>query len=97
MKLPFEVTWSGGKVGLGQPWIGAVKGVPTSNGGGGGGGEGSGSWARSVYLFFPSSSLYEPEADSEGYVDGTPNTLYISPIQVLRHPRRRRLSRRHPR
>ncbi|KAH6910914.1 UV radiation resistance protein/autophagy-related protein 14, partial [Coprinopsis sp. MPI-PUGE-AT-0042] len=36
VKLPFEVTWSGGKVGLGQPWIGAIKGS----------GEGSGSWAR---------------------------------------------------
>ncbi|PPQ83197.1 hypothetical protein CVT25_004255 [Psilocybe cyanescens] len=34
IKLPFEVIWTGGKLGVGQPWIGAAKG-----------GE-SGGWAR---------------------------------------------------
>ncbi|KAF8881028.1 UV radiation resistance protein/autophagy-related protein 14 [Gymnopilus junonius] len=34
IKLPFEVVWTGSKLGVGQPWIGAVKG-----------GE-SGGWAR---------------------------------------------------
>ncbi|KAH6910915.1 hypothetical protein BKA70DRAFT_1398615 [Coprinopsis sp. MPI-PUGE-AT-0042] len=42
VKLLFEVPWSRGKVGLCQPWIGAIKGVPTSNGGGAGGGNGEG-------------------------------------------------------
>lgn len=34
IKLPFEITWSGGKLGVGQPWIGATKGAE------------SGGWAR---------------------------------------------------
>lgn len=34
IKLPFEITWTGKKLGVGQPWIGAIKG-----------GE-SGSWAK---------------------------------------------------
>lgn len=37
IKLPFEVIWTGGKLGVGQPWIGAAKG-----------GE-SGGWARYDY------------------------------------------------
>ncbi|CAA7262042.1 unnamed protein product [Cyclocybe aegerita] len=34
IKLPFEVIWTGGKLGVGQPWIGATKGAET------------GGWAR---------------------------------------------------
>ncbi|KAF8878784.1 UV radiation resistance protein and autophagy-related subunit 14-domain-containing protein [Infundibulicybe gibba] len=34
IKLPFEITWSGKKLGVGQPWIGAGRGSET------------GSWAR---------------------------------------------------
>ncbi|KAJ3502342.1 hypothetical protein NLJ89_g8932 [Agrocybe chaxingu] len=34
IKLPFEVIWTGGKLGVGQPWIGATKGTET------------GGWAR---------------------------------------------------
>ncbi|KAF9486126.1 hypothetical protein BDN70DRAFT_909737 [Pholiota conissans] len=34
IKLPFEVIWTGGKLGVGQPWIGAIKGGET------------GGWAR---------------------------------------------------
>ncbi|PPR05760.1 hypothetical protein CVT24_006826, partial [Panaeolus cyanescens] len=26
IKLPFEIIWTGGKLGLGQPWIGAIRG-----------------------------------------------------------------------
>jgi Vacuolar sorting 38 and autophagy-related subunit 14 len=26
VKLPFEVVWTGGRLGVGQPWIGATKG-----------------------------------------------------------------------
>ncbi|TFK21663.1 hypothetical protein FA15DRAFT_672349 [Coprinopsis marcescibilis] len=39
VKLPFEIVWTGGKVGLGQPWIGAIKGGPIAE-------NGAGSWAR---------------------------------------------------
>jgi len=38
IKLPFEVIWSGGKLGVGQPRIGAIKGTET------------GGWARFVFL-----------------------------------------------
>ena len=38
IKLPFEVTWSGGKLGIGQPKIGAIKGTET------------GGWSRFVFL-----------------------------------------------
>ena len=34
IKLPFDVTWSGGKLGVGQPWIRSIKGTE------------SGSWAK---------------------------------------------------
>ena len=39
VKLPFETIWSGGRLGVGQPWIGAGRG-----------GE-SGSWAKSVVFY----------------------------------------------
>ncbi|KAJ2912893.1 hypothetical protein MD484_g7522, partial [Candolleomyces efflorescens] len=35
IKLPFEVTWTGGKLGLGQPWIGAIRGGSVGGGDGG--------------------------------------------------------------
>jgi hypothetical protein len=38
IKLPFEVTWTGGKLGLGQPWIKAIRG--------GSAGGGDGGWSR---------------------------------------------------
>jgi hypothetical protein len=37
IKLPFEVTWSSHKLGVGQPWIGAGKGTE------------SGSWSRQAF------------------------------------------------
>jgi hypothetical protein len=40
IKLPFEISWSGKKLGVGQPFIGAIKG-----------GE-SGGWAK-YYSFNP--------------------------------------------
>jgi len=36
IKLPFDVSWSGGKLGVGQAWIRAIKGSE------------SGSWAKCV-------------------------------------------------
>jgi Vacuolar sorting 38 and autophagy-related subunit 14 len=36
VKLPFEISWSGKKFGVGQPWIGACRGTE------------SGNWAKSV-------------------------------------------------
>ncbi|KAF6752046.1 UV radiation resistance protein and autophagy-related subunit 14-domain-containing protein [Ephemerocybe angulata] len=38
IKLPFAVSWTGGKLGLGQPWIGAIRG--------GSAGGGDGGWGR---------------------------------------------------
>ena len=34
IRLPFEITWTGGKLGVGQPWIRSIKGTE------------SGSWAK---------------------------------------------------
>lgn len=34
IRLPFEITWTGGKLGVGQPWIRSIKGSE------------SGSWAK---------------------------------------------------
>jgi len=55
IKLPFEVSWSGSKLGVGQPWIRSVKGTE------------SGSWAKwtskhclHVSASVPSSSLDAP-------------------------------------
>jgi len=36
VKLPFDITWTGGKLGVGQPWIRSIKGME------------SGSWAKYV-------------------------------------------------
>lgn len=38
IRLPFEITWTGKKLGVGQPWIGATRGSE------------SGGWAKSVAL-----------------------------------------------
>lgn len=38
IKLPFEVNWSGNKLGVGQPWIGAIRGSE------------SGGWAKYVCI-----------------------------------------------
>ena len=43
IKLPFHVTWGKGKLGVGIPYIGAVKAIGGENGG----------WARHVFMFFP--------------------------------------------
>ncbi|KAK2464081.1 hypothetical protein APHAL10511_003911 [Amanita phalloides] len=47
VKLPFEISWSSGKLGVGQPWIGAGKGSET------------GGWARwtSKYCLHVSASV----------------------------------------
>jgi hypothetical protein len=34
IRLPFEITWTGGKLGVGQPWIRSIKGTE------------SGGWAK---------------------------------------------------
>lgn len=31
VKLPFEIAWSGKRLGVGQPWIGAGKGPESGN------------------------------------------------------------------
>lgn len=67
VKLPFEITWSGGRFGVGQPWIGAGRG-----------GE-SGSWAKwstkhPLHLSAPGST--RPSSPSSPTVQ--PSTHYLS-------------------
>ncbi|KAI6001569.1 UV radiation resistance protein and autophagy-related subunit 14-domain-containing protein [Pisolithus orientalis] len=67
VKLPFEITWSGGRFGVGQPWIGAGRG-----------GE-SGSWAKwstkhPLHLSAPGST--RPSSPSSPTVQ--PSTHYPS-------------------
>ena len=38
VKLPFEITWSGKRLGIGQPWIAAGRGTE------------SGNWARYIFV-----------------------------------------------
>lgn len=45
VKLPFGISWSGEKFGVGQPWIGACRGTE------------SGSWAKLVLFHLPFISL----------------------------------------
>ncbi|KAI0052006.1 hypothetical protein FA95DRAFT_1675524 [Auriscalpium vulgare] len=54
IKLPFEITWSGGKLGLGQPWIRSIKGTE------------SGSWAKwtSKHCLHVSASSTTPAPDT---------------------------------
>ncbi|KAF8637184.1 hypothetical protein AX17_002981 [Amanita inopinata Kibby_2008] len=89
VKLPFEISWSTGKLGVGQPWIGAGKG-----------GE-AGGWARwtgkhclhvsaSVPPISPSSpesvhqqsysgTRNEPTSPYGRRIDSTPQTQAVSP------------------
>ncbi|KAG2022263.1 hypothetical protein CC2G_000033 [Coprinopsis cinerea AmutBmut pab1-1] len=92
VKLPFEVVWSGGKVGLGVPWIGAIKGGPVSGEGGG-----SASWARwytkhplhlsnspstaSPGLSSP-SSLSTPSSSSNSHHPSSPHTDTSTPSRT---------------
>ncbi|THH13597.1 hypothetical protein EW146_g6644 [Bondarzewia mesenterica] len=50
IQLPFQITWSGGKLGVGQPWIRSIKGTE------------SGSWAKwtSKHCLHVSSSTPAP-------------------------------------
>ncbi|KAI0058508.1 hypothetical protein BV25DRAFT_1840905 [Artomyces pyxidatus] len=68
IRLPFEITWSGGKLGVGQPWIRSIKGTE------------SGSWAKwtakqclHVLASTPSPSLDEPASPalSQSASDGS--------------------------
>ncbi|KAF8260145.1 UV radiation resistance protein/autophagy-related protein 14 [Lactarius quietus] len=53
IRLPFEITWTGGKLGVGQPWIRSIKGTE------------SGSWAKytSKHCLHVSASSPVPVAD----------------------------------
>ncbi|EIN08728.1 hypothetical protein PUNSTDRAFT_102195 [Punctularia strigosozonata HHB-11173 SS5] len=79
VKLPFEITWSGKKLGVGQPWIGAIKGTET------------GSWAKwftkhSLHL----SSSPSPAPGTPGALDSTsqrpPITQTLSESYVEQDP-----------
>ncbi|KAF5345787.1 hypothetical protein D9758_011903 [Tetrapyrgos nigripes] len=65
VKMPFQVTWSGRKLGVGVPWIGSIRGYGGS----------SGEWARwhskyPLHLTNSSSPLLPPQAsESEGDAD----------------------------
>ncbi|KAE9397522.1 hypothetical protein BT96DRAFT_71421 [Gymnopus androsaceus JB14] len=48
VKLPFHVTWGKGKLGVGIPYIGAVKGIGGENGG----------WARHVFMWHHTHPLH---------------------------------------
>ncbi|KIM85568.1 hypothetical protein PILCRDRAFT_816764 [Piloderma croceum F 1598] len=58
VKLPFEISWSGKKFGVGQPWIGACRGTE------------SGNWAKwfqkhPLHLSASSSALISPTSPTE--------------------------------
>ncbi|KAH8989258.1 UV radiation resistance protein/autophagy-related protein 14 [Lactarius akahatsu] len=55
IRLPFEITWTGGKLGVGQPWIRSIKGTE------------SGSWAKytSKHCLHVSASSPTPVADAD--------------------------------
>lgn len=66
IKLPFEVIWTGGKLGVGQPWIGAIKGAET------------GGWARwyakhPLHLSSAPAPAPPPSASSARRTHSSPN------------------------
>ncbi|KAK7433981.1 hypothetical protein VKT23_020444 [Stygiomarasmius scandens] len=72
VKMPFEVSWSGRKLGVGVPWIGSVKGY----------GGTAGEWARwhskyPLHLTNSSSPLLPPQSsDSDADADSSESTEY---------------------
>ncbi|TFY69508.1 hypothetical protein EVG20_g3143 [Dentipellis fragilis] len=69
IKLPFEVSWSGGKLGVGQPWIRSIKGTE------------AGSWAKWTSkhcLHVSSASLPAPSGASNGTPAPIPAAISLS-------------------
>lgn len=76
IKLPFEVIWTGSKLGVGQPWIGAIRG-----------GE-SGGWAR-WYTKHPlhlSSSSPLPQQTSRAQSSSDPSDSLTASIMAADPP-----------
>ncbi|KAH8981290.1 UV radiation resistance protein/autophagy-related protein 14 [Lactarius hatsudake] len=67
IRLPFEITWTGGKLGVGQPWIRSIKGTE------------SGSWAKytSKHCLHVSASSPTPVADVPAALIPSPSDSYI--------------------
>ncbi|KAH9955827.1 UV radiation resistance protein/autophagy-related protein 14 [Russula dissimulans] len=67
IRLPFEVTWTGGKLGVGQPWIRSIKGTE------------SGSWAKwtSKHCLHVSASSPLPVADAPAELAQSTSDSYI--------------------
>ncbi|KAA1477739.1 hypothetical protein DENSPDRAFT_621022 [Dentipellis sp. KUC8613] len=69
IKIPFEISWSGGKLGVGQPWIRSIKGTE------------AGSWAKWTSkhcLHVSSASLPAPSGASNGTPAPIPTTPSLS-------------------
>lgn len=67
IRLPFGITWTGGKLGVGQPWIRSIKGTE------------SGSWAKytSKHCLHVSASTPVPVADVPDAPVASPSDSYI--------------------
>ncbi|KAI9434870.1 UV radiation resistance protein/autophagy-related protein 14 [Lactarius indigo] len=67
IRLPFEITWTGEKLGVGQPWIRSIKGTE------------SGSWAKytSKHCLHVSASSPTPVADVPAAFVPAPSESYI--------------------
>ncbi|KAI0246348.1 UV radiation resistance protein/autophagy-related protein 14 [Lactifluus subvellereus] len=67
VRLPFEITWTGGKLGVGQPWIRSIKGTE------------SGSWAKwtSKHCLHVSASSPAPVADPPAALTQSTSDSYI--------------------
>ncbi|KAI9462749.1 UV radiation resistance protein/autophagy-related protein 14 [Russula earlei] len=67
IRLPFEVTWTGGKLGVGQPWVRSIKGTE------------SGSWAKwtSKHCLHVSASSPSPVADNPTVLAQSTSDSYI--------------------
>ncbi|KAH9167288.1 UV radiation resistance protein and autophagy-related subunit 14-domain-containing protein [Lactarius sanguifluus] len=67
IRLPFEIAWTGGKLGVGQPWIRSIKGTE------------SGSWAKytSKHCLHVSASSPTPVADVPAALIPSPSDSYI--------------------
>ncbi|KAI0302907.1 UV radiation resistance protein/autophagy-related protein 14 [Multifurca ochricompacta] len=71
IRLPFEITWTGGKLGVGQPWIRSIKGTE------------SGSWAKwtSKHCLHVSASSPAPVADAPAPLVQSTSDSYIETRQ----------------
>ncbi|KAI0259072.1 UV radiation resistance protein/autophagy-related protein 14 [Gloeopeniophorella convolvens] len=77
IRLPFEISWSGGKLGVGQPWIRSIKGTE------------SGSWAKWTSkhcLHVSASSARDPAADTSTTAAAIPQLTSDSYIETRPPP-----------